>query len=762
MLVVDTFAPRTTVNGGKCICSEHIIQSNRFRKHLYLDLQPYTCLFAGCAFSAQPFADRQLWSNHLELDHRLGPDWGSVACPLCLEWTESGKSKMLIHFARHMEDIALAALPREVDDESGTGTDDSSQNSSKSLQLSTEDRNIQEERRPSPMPVGNSVTEHAMSRPGTNNDVSLGFAGSKPGVRELWDRGSSQLPNANVNRSHPLMISTTFSSCRCKVYELRENDWHDRGTGFSKVIEIREAHWSIVVWSEDDNLDDDRRLLLMPISRNARFQKPQDTIIVWLAQDGTDMALSFQEPEGCSAIWSIIDEVSERAKHNHFDFEDVHIGDGMKIPKRAFDIIRANQGILCQDVYPSDETVSELAQLAKISVTHVHIVVDSLRAGICEGYNAAQTSKLPNERMPEKSTSITNMVRNRDTLPPQPGVTQTNDAAPYPAHSATSAVDQNWMFTSQNTFRDKAIKMALNETMASQAQHNQGLYMNQTQKQQQQQHDYNSLESTHITQVAHQEPWNGQGPSRLSKTPKTGGVIFDPIHFHSSRNRSAVESWVMNNTGPKDFIMPSSQQDLGPDLTQLQQQQQDRNPVIHNENNLELNQRRTEPLRPSQLLQPEPIPETASTNNALNPVPTLGEIWSKSAARRPPPLHLSSIESTLRTEARPGDEQLLLDSPNDNVSISSTQMGMVGAGPSFTWKPNHDLSPVPLAYISTPYPMSNLNAQTVLEPLAESGQFEPKTILQRDEEEGVVLFPEEPYGSFIPLSPSSVDLPLKS
>jgi hypothetical protein len=42
---------------------------------------------------------------------------------------------MLIHFARHMEDIALAALPREVesDEESEGGTDLASENVSEVL-----------------------------------------------------------------------------------------------------------------------------------------------------------------------------------------------------------------------------------------------------------------------------------------------------------------------------------------------------------------------------------------------------------------------------------------------------------------------------------------------------------------------------------------------------------------------------------------------------------------------------------------------------
>jgi hypothetical protein len=90
------------------------------RKHLFNDLRPYTCIHHECTFSAHSFPDRQTWSNHLELDHKLGPEWQNATCPLCLEPTGIGKSAVLIHFARHMEDIALAALPRETESEDGS------------------------------------------------------------------------------------------------------------------------------------------------------------------------------------------------------------------------------------------------------------------------------------------------------------------------------------------------------------------------------------------------------------------------------------------------------------------------------------------------------------------------------------------------------------------------------------------------------------------------------------------------------------------
>ncbi|KAK2799686.1 hypothetical protein FQN50_008386 [Emmonsiellopsis sp. PD_5] len=54
---------------------------------------------------------------------------------------------------------------------------------------------------------------------------------------------------------------------RVKVYELRDNDWFDRGTGLT------------------------------------------ETLIVWTEQNGIDMALSFQEAEGCAAIWDFISSI---------------------------------------------------------------------------------------------------------------------------------------------------------------------------------------------------------------------------------------------------------------------------------------------------------------------------------------------------------------------------------------------------------------------------------------------------------------------
>lgn len=98
----------------------------RIRRHLYADLLPYTCFFQDCSFLREPFSSLRLWGDHLELEHGFGPDWQSVECSLCCETTPDGRSLTLAHFSRHMEDIALASLPRDVESDAGTESDTSS------------------------------------------------------------------------------------------------------------------------------------------------------------------------------------------------------------------------------------------------------------------------------------------------------------------------------------------------------------------------------------------------------------------------------------------------------------------------------------------------------------------------------------------------------------------------------------------------------------------------------------------------------------
>jgi hypothetical protein len=76
--------------------------------------------------------------------------------------------------------------------------------------------------------------------------------------------------------------------------------------------------------------------------------------------------------------------------------------------------------------------------------------------------------------------------------------------------------------------------------------------------------------------------------------------------------------------------------------------------------------------------------------------------------------------------------------PRSPVSSTSTM--------PFTWASNDKASAAPcLAYMGTSYPMS-LGITTDIDPMTGYGHFGPKSMMQRDEEEGVILFPEQPYG----------------
>lgn len=110
---------------------------------------------------------------------------------------------------------------------------------------------------------------------------------------------------------------------RVKVYELRNNDWFDRGTGFCRGVFMNEEA-RIVVASEEDP---SRQLLETRISKDDGYQKQQDTLIVWTEQNGTDMALSFQEPEGCASIWDFVNDVQLRLQQAQDDGLSDDIGE---------------------------------------------------------------------------------------------------------------------------------------------------------------------------------------------------------------------------------------------------------------------------------------------------------------------------------------------------------------------------------------------------------------------------------------------------
>ncbi|PFH55634.1 hypothetical protein XA68_17912 [Ophiocordyceps unilateralis] len=122
---------------------------------------------------------------------------------------------------------------------------------------------------------------------------------------------------------------------RVKVYELRNNDWFDRGTGFCTATfattEDGREDPRVVVESEDQP---ERLLLETRIHKEDGFQKQQETLIVWQEPgSGVDMALSFQEAEGCGLIWRFVNRIQQALQNNTAIADDALDDDlAMEVP----------------------------------------------------------------------------------------------------------------------------------------------------------------------------------------------------------------------------------------------------------------------------------------------------------------------------------------------------------------------------------------------------------------------------------------------
>ncbi|KAF7721217.1 Platinum sensitivity protein [Apophysomyces ossiformis] len=112
---------------------------------------------------------------------------------------------------------------------------------------------------------------------------------------------------------------------RVKLYELNpDSNWEDKGTGNCIYITgSGEEMDEIRVRSENDN----STLLSSKVVTHRVYQRQQDTLIVWTEDDNQDLALSFQEIEGCEEIW-----------HKSTDEDDeISNDDNMKASSSALD-----------------------------------------------------------------------------------------------------------------------------------------------------------------------------------------------------------------------------------------------------------------------------------------------------------------------------------------------------------------------------------------------------------------------------------------
>ena len=135
-----------------------------FRIHVFADLQPYICTFSTCKDALVQFPNRKMWLDHEFDEHRVHKSWvcpdcsaesfspdawdehlrqdhdvifagpqhsialGSAQkvvskpidkqeCPMCKVIPGTTRRAFSTHVGRHMEQIALAVLPRETEDD---------------------------------------------------------------------------------------------------------------------------------------------------------------------------------------------------------------------------------------------------------------------------------------------------------------------------------------------------------------------------------------------------------------------------------------------------------------------------------------------------------------------------------------------------------------------------------------------------------------------------------------------------------------------
>ncbi|KAI0909708.1 component of IIS longevity pathway SMK-1-domain-containing protein [Ustulina deusta] len=169
---------------------------------------------------------------------------------------------------------------------------------------------------------------------------------------------------------------------RVKVYELRNNDWFDRGTGFCTATfntseDGHQRDAQVIVESEDHP---ERTLLKTRICKEDGFHKQQETLIVWTEPtNGVDMALSFQEAEGCAMIWKFINSIQQQ--YNPSNNQDDSLSDDLAMdmanPINLPEVSMANLADIEAQMRMMSSSVSSRDALTKyvIAENYIHKLI---------------------------------------------------------------------------------------------------------------------------------------------------------------------------------------------------------------------------------------------------------------------------------------------------------------------------------------------------------------------------------------------------
>ena len=116
--------PRDSV-GGKpfecpyCFFVIDIKNTRSWNRHIFKDIKPYVCTFPECSMPDRLYDSRREWYFHESTEHCQE----DFVCSLCKDTLISSKQYER-HVARHLEELALFALPRIESDDADDDNDD--------------------------------------------------------------------------------------------------------------------------------------------------------------------------------------------------------------------------------------------------------------------------------------------------------------------------------------------------------------------------------------------------------------------------------------------------------------------------------------------------------------------------------------------------------------------------------------------------------------------------------------------------------------
>ncbi|PWN18063.1 DUF625-domain-containing protein [Microstroma glucosiphilum] len=199
----------------------------------------------------------------------------------------------------------------------------------------------------------------------------------------------------SVKIPQPLLLTSTiargpFHQCgtarRVKVYRLEGESWIDNGTGYCAGVydEVHDEALLVARVEDSSALDpppppsiqpyylivsedmdvDEHIMLNTQVVKEDVYQKQQDTLVVWTESDGTDMALSFQEADGCQEVWEFITEVQRHFHANQAAASAAALSDSPTpdagSPTSGGDLSQSNWGM-----EPSLGKLEEIEQVLK-------------------------------------------------------------------------------------------------------------------------------------------------------------------------------------------------------------------------------------------------------------------------------------------------------------------------------------------------------------------------------------------------------------